>query len=40
MLAALLAKDVYKRQQMKYASLAEAASRLMQVLNDPENITG
>ena len=27
-------------EQMKYASLAEAASRLMQVLNDPENITG
>ena len=26
--------------QMKYASLAEAASHLMQVLNDPENITG
>ena len=26
--------------QMKYASLAEAASRLMQVLNDPESITG
>ena len=27
-------------EQMKYASLVEAASRLMQVLNDPENITG
>ena len=27
-------------EQMKYASLAEAASRLMQVLNDSENITG
>lgn len=27
-------------EQMKYASLAEAASRLMQVLNDPESITG
>ena len=27
-------------EQMKYASLAEAASRLMQVLNDPEHITG
>ena len=27
-------------EQMKYASLAEAASHLMQVLNDPENITG
>ena len=26
-------------EQMKYASLAEAASRLMQVLNDSENIT-
>lgn len=26
--------------QMKYDSLAEAASHLMQVLNDPENITG
>ena len=27
-------------EQMKYASLAEAASHLMQVLNDPERITG
>lgn len=27
-------------EQMKYASLAEAASHLMQVLNDPESITG
>ena len=27
-------------EQLKYASLAEAASHLMQVLNDPENITG
>lgn len=27
-------------EQMKYTSLAEAASRLMQVLNDPESITG
>ena len=27
-------------EQMKYASLAEAASRLMQVLDDSENITG
>ena len=27
-------------EQMKYASLAEAASPLMQVLNDPESITG
>ena len=27
-------------EQMKHASLAEAASHLMQVLNDPESITG
>ena len=27
-------------EQLKYASLAEAASHLMQVLNDPESITG
>ena len=27
-------------EQMKYASLAEAASHLMQVLNNPEHITG
>ena len=27
-------------EQIKYASLAEAASHLMQVLNDPESITG
>ena len=27
-------------EQMKYASLAEATSFLMQVLNDPEHITG
>ena len=27
-------------EQMKYASLAEAASHLMQVLDDPESITG
>ena len=27
-------------EQMKYASLEEAASHLMQVLNDPEHITG
>lgn len=27
-------------EQMKYASLAEAASHLMQALNDPESITG
>ena len=26
--------------KMKYASLAEAASHLIQVLNDPEHITG
>ena len=32
--------DAPVSEQMKYASLAEAASRLMQVLNDPENITG
>ena len=27
-------------EQMEYASLAEAASHLVQVLNDPESITG
>ena len=27
-------------EQMNYASLAEAASHLIQVLNDPEHITG
>lgn len=27
-------------EQMKYASLAEAASYLVQILNDPESITG
>mgnify|MGYP007039008234 FL=1 len=27
-------------EQMKYDSLAEAASHLMQILNDPEHITG
>ena len=27
-------------EQMKYASLAEASSHLMQVLDDPESITG
>jgi len=27
-------------EQMKYDSFAEAASHLMQVLNDPEHITG
>ena len=32
--------DTSVPEQMKYASLAEAASFLMQVLNDPEHITG
>lgn len=32
--------DAPVSEQLKYASLAEAASHLMQVLNDPENITG
>ena len=32
--------DAPAPEQMKYASLAEAASHLMQVLNDPESITG
>ena len=32
--------DVTIPEQMKYASLTEAASHLMQVLNDPESITG
>ena len=32
--------DTSVPEQMKYASLAEAASHLMQVLNDPESITG
>ena len=32
--------DALVPEQMKYASLAEAASHLMQVLNDPESITG
>ena len=36
--AALL--DAPVPEQMKYASLAEAASHLMQVLDDPESITG
>ena len=36
--AALL--DTSVPEQMKYASLTEAASHLMQVLNDPESITG
>ena len=31
--------DTSVPEQMKYASLAEAASHLMQVLNDPESIT-
>ena len=32
--------DMSVPEQMKYASLTEAASHLMQVLNDPESITG
>ena len=32
--------DVPVPEQLKYASLTEAASHLMQVLNDPESITG
>ena len=32
--------DAPVSEQLKYASLAEAASHLMQVLDDPENITG
>ena len=32
--------DAPAPEQMKYDSLAEAASHLMQVLNDPEHITG
>ena len=32
--------DASVPEQMKYDSLAEAASYLMQVLNDPESITG
>ena len=32
--------DTSVPEQMKYDFLAEAASHLMQVLNDPENITG
>ena len=32
--------DMSVPEQMKYASLAEAASHLMQVLNDPERIIG
>ena len=36
----VLLLDAPVPEQMKYASLAEAASHLMQVLNDPESITG
>ena len=36
----VLLLDTPVPEQMKYASLAEAASHLMQVLNDPESITG
>ena len=36
----VLLLDAPVPEQMKYASLAEAASHLIQVLNDPENITG
>lgn len=36
----VLLLDAPSLEQMKYASPAEAASHLMQVLNDPENITG
>ena len=32
--------DVTIPEQMKYDSLAEASSHLMQILNDPESITG
>ena len=32
--------DAPAPEQMKYASLAEATSHLMQVLNDPERIIG
>lgn len=32
--------DAPVSEQLKYASLAEAASHLIQVLNDPEHITG
>ena len=32
--------DVPIPEQMKYDSLAEASSHLMQILNDPESITG
>ena len=36
----ILLLDAPVPDQMKYDSLAEAASHLMQVLNDPEHITG
>ena len=36
----VLPLDAPVAEQMKYASLTEAASHLMQVLNDPEHITG
>ena len=36
----VLLLDAPAPEQMKYASLAEATSRLMQVLNDPERIIG
>ena len=36
----ILLLDAPVPEQMKYDSLAEAASHLMQVLNDPEHITG
>ena len=36
----VLLLDAPSLEQMKYASLAEAASHLMQVLNDPERIIG
>ena len=36
----VLLLDAPVPEQMKYASLAEAASHLMQVLNNPEHITG
>ena len=36
----VLLLDAPVPEQMKYASLAEAASHLIQVLNDPEHITG
>ena len=32
--------DALVPERIKYASLTEAASHLMQVLNDPEHITG